>query len=218
MSEPILHVDHDHAHAHTPSTGNKRTDRLLAYSAILISILSLINSCHHGALIEQANSTGVKPLLTINGSNWKNNTATTWMAVRNSGTGPAIVHQFELYYKNENYKDFISILQKCCITDDFDSMTRLFQDGSSKLIHYEITPETVIVPREEVSLFEWEKENETRHIWRRLEKERVSRSIGARACYCSFNGECWSTDFTTSTHTKVESCKRASPQETNYSQ
>lgn len=195
----MIPEEHEHAHGH--KTGIPWLDLIIAGSAILISVVSLMVSIHHGKVMESlvdANTKMVEastlPILDFGVSNADEagNRVITFVLV-NQGVGPAVVEWTELRWRGKLITDLPAFMTECCGAPN----GWFTQNASGTTLPAGREIRMLTVPLNEL--------NQT--MWAKLDEE--GRHITARACYCSVLDECWVTDFKTTRPTRVTTCAAA---------
>jgi hypothetical protein len=196
---PMIPDEHEHAHAH--KTGIPWLDLIIAGSAILISVVSLMVSIHHGKVMESlvdANTKMVEastlPILDFGVSNADaTGKSVITFTLANQGVGPAIVEWTDLRWRGKPITNMPAFMTECCGTPN--GWFTQNADGATLPAGREINMLTV--PLTDLN----------RTMWGKLDQE--GRHITARACYCSVLDECWVTNFGAERPQKVTTCAAA---------
>src|SRR5947209_6310408 len=113
----IEHESHSHGH----HTGLPYVDLIVAGSAILISVVSLIVSIHHGRTMEKlvaANEKQVEastlPIIRFTTGNMDETVRAVHFDLRNGGTGPAIIEWFRIKWDGQPTNGPGDLLHRCC--------------------------------------------------------------------------------------------------------
>lgn len=196
---PMIPEEHEHAHHH--KTGIPWLDVIIAGSAILISVVSLIVSIHHGKVMESlvdANTKMVEastlPILDFGVSNAdETGKSVITFTLVNQGVGPAIVEWIDLRWRGKPIPDLPAFMAECC-----GPPNGWFTQNASG---------TTLPAGREIKMLTVPLTDLNRTMWARLDEE--GPNISARACYCSVLDECWVTDFKTTRPTRVTTCAAA---------
>ena len=183
--------DEAHGHHHH-GTGVRWVDLVIAGSAILISVVSLMVSIEHGRTMEklvEANAVQVRastlPILRFQHGNLDDRTGkpSIHFDLINGGTGPAVIEAFRLFYRDRPMARPGQLLDACCgRSSAHQAVWIINRVGGLTLPAGQSTP-PLTVPREE-----------TDHaVFAALDRRRYE--VSAKACYCSVLDECWITDF-----------------------
>ena len=82
-----------------------KTDRIIAFSAMSISLMTLVIFIYQTNLIREQNRLSVTPRLSFNEQELQNDTTTLIsFEMRNNGLGPAIVDSIAIIFHGERYK------------------------------------------------------------------------------------------------------------------
>ena len=202
---PIPAADsHTHNH-HLPLTGNSWLDKILPFSALAISLISLVVAIHHGTIMNEmakanakAAEASVWPFLTVDSGNYMNGNA-VYMNMKNVGVGPARLESFQLFYQGKAFGQFTDLLSACCMTSQSD------MQGIRKIMTGSTAP-SVIASKESASVYSWPQQKDKLDVWKKLDHLIQTNGFKLRGCYCSVFDQCWTTDFVTTHPTPVASC------------
>jgi len=200
-------VEHEQ-HAHHHNTGISWLDGILAGSAILISVVSLVVSVHHGRTMEnlvEANERQVKaatlPILRFTTGNFdiSKRLPAAHLDLTNGGTGPAIIEWLALQYKGQPIRGPESLLRACCGPGK-ESFSYIQNSASGQTLG----------AGQSLTLLEVPQEGNDPAIFKALAgTERYE--IRARACFCSVLEECSILDFEQRSPRPVKSCEAERP-------
>ena len=113
----------------------------------------------------------------------------------NSGVGPAMVENFEVFYRGKAVRSSHELMQLCCGYDPRKGFARdqpatgSYQSGT--------VPGTVIRPGESRAFFIYAQTATNTKAWTTLRDAVSNNTLTARACYCSVFDECWQDDIGT---------------------
>jgi hypothetical protein len=206
MSEPPVNTGADEVHAEPRKTGHHFLDLTIAFSAILISLISLGVAIHHGHVQQRLVAANSWPFLRFDFDNSRvpGGGQSVTYSIINSGVGPAVLKSFIVEYQGKRMRGFVELLQACCgMARDMD-LNKLIDSGFLG----ESRPIGVIRARDQVVLFKFLRKPENIALLDGIAamRERVK----FHACYCSIVGECWVSDLRSLDPQPVEACK-ASP-------
>lgn len=194
-----------HGHHHLPPTGISWLDKILPFSALAISVISIAVAVHHGEIMnemakanQRAAAASVWPSLILDtGRDFKNKVL--YLKLTNSGIGPARIESFQLFFNNKPMSDIGMLIKECC-SDKFPKTKFSIATTNST-----VAPNT-IGPKDVTTVFEWTSQPETNAAWLKLSQIAPSGKIQMRACYCSVFDQCWETNFQTSRPKPVAAC------------
>lgn len=201
MTEPPIHVRPEGVEPEPHKTGNRWVDLVLAGSAILISVVSLLIAVAHGRTQEKMVAAASWPVLFLDSGNRDDNGADVIaLAVRNNGAGPALLKSVSIAYGGKRYDNAYDLLIACCgwkyITTQSDQ--EIYKVATNRLSRSVIpaggSRAVLFVPLSTANA----------SIWKRLDQARFKFSFDA--CYCSVLGECWRSDLQGGEPTHVKSC------------
>lgn len=190
MSEPPIQVSPDGVEPAPHKTGSRWVDLVLAGSAILISVVSLLIGLANARTQEKMVAAASWPVLFLDSGNRDDSGADVIaLAVRNNGAGPALLKSVAITYGGKRYDNAYRVLLTCCgwkyISTRQDE--EVYKVATNRLSRSVIPPGGVRM----VMAVPLTKANAS--IWKRLDKERFK--FGFDACYCSVLGECWRSDL-----------------------
>lgn len=189
MEGPEVHAHHHHG------TGVRWVDMVLAGSAILISLISLVIAIGHGRVMEklvEENHRSVEastwPFLQLELSTTSDHgdrpdaSVTVAAQVSNHGNGPARIKSLQVLLDGKPVASPSKLLAACCMEKG-----KAVAQYESQLFNVD---GTVLAQRESQTLFSLAPRDETaRRINRKLSAA-IPR-IEIRSCYCSVFDECW---------------------------
>lgn len=197
-------IEHEQ-HAHVHSAGHGWADLVIAGCAILISVVSVAISIHHGHTMERLVETNEKqvkaatlPILRYESGNLdvQRRTPAVHFDISNGGTGPAIVEWLTLKWDGQNVNSANDLVRRCC------------EAGHNDVVRYTITNtvsgQTLAAGQTQTILY-IPPAGMPRALYTRLESE-ARFKVQAEACYCSVLDECWITNFEETRPRDVASC------------
>ncbi|HEU4626244.1 MAG TPA: hypothetical protein VFS52_15850 [Steroidobacteraceae bacterium] len=206
MSEPPVHTRADDVHAEPRKTGHRFLDLTIAFSAILISLISLGVAVHHGHVQQRLVAANSWPFLRFDFDNSRlaGGGQSVTYSIINSGVGPAVLKSFIVEYEGKRMHGFVELLQACC------GMSRDMDINGLLTVGFlgESRPVGVIRASDRVTLFRFFRTPENVALLDGIAAARDR--VKFRACYCSIVGECWVSDLRSLDPQPVAACK-ASP-------
>lgn len=202
---PPLRVTPEGVEAEPRKIGHRWLDLILAGSAILISVISLIVAIEHGHTMQQLVAANSWPLLQAGTSNITDaGKPVISIDLENVGVGPAVVKSFYMTYKGKRYDGGQSLLRECCGYSPAPAppgQRREFRPGDPIT---STTSRTVIRAGQTVSALRYELTDDNYEVWKRLNTERFK--VAYRACYCSVFDTCWQSDLSGIDPKEVKAC------------
>jgi hypothetical protein len=193
-----------HEHGHTPHhTGYRWLDISLALSAFFVSFVSLGVAIHHGRTMDKLVASNSYPNIDFDNGNRQDLQdgqglrPAVYVALVNTGIGPARVRAVEVSFDGKPVTDFHSLLAVCCTDASSATMqeARHFSSGD---------PRGGMIPAGKfLQLFAWPQPPADPR-WARLDA--VRRRVGIRVCYCSVFDECYVRDSGRREPERVEAC------------
>jgi hypothetical protein len=193
-----------HEHHHMPRTGISWLDKILPFSALAISVVSIGVAVHHGEIMnemakanERAAAASVWPSLVLDAG--QNDKQMQYLRIVNSGIGPAQLENFQIFFKNKPVSDIGMLIKECCIDD-------ISKANYAMRITYGTVAPNIMGPKDKSTVFEWTSTPETSAVWQKFGQLGQNGAFQLRACYCSVFDQCWETDFQTSRPKPVAAC------------
>jgi hypothetical protein len=180
-------MHYDHEPPHPRHTGHRWVDFVIAGSALLISVVSLVVAVRHGQTMEEMAHANAR-LVEANswpfvGAGVSRGDGSATIFIRNAGVGPAKVHWVEVKYDGVAQSSLPQLLAHCCgLPSAPGAKPRLSYENSlvanSVLRPGEVVPMVVLSRAQtDPAVFD--------AFYRRLLR------IGFRVCYCSVFDECF---------------------------
>ena len=196
----------DEHHGHARHTGLPWLDLVLAGSAVVVSVVSLVVSIGHGRTMEklvETNALQVRastlPILRFFHGNVEDDRIdrlNVHLDLLNGGTGPAMIQWLTLSSHGAVAADPVKLLEVCC----GDTGGRAARTALNNIA----TGQTLPAGKTSV-LFSLPRPSPSSPVWEIL-NARGRQEVRARACYCSVLDECWITDFGREAPRQVKTC------------
>ena len=184
-------------HSHPHKVGHRWIDMVLASTALMVSIASIIIAIQNESNMRRLVTANSWPYIALNQGNEKNGEAIIHFDVRNAGIGPAMLEKLVVTYDGKAVASTVELLKRCCASaGGLDAIHRVSIDDVQG---------RVLTPREEISFFAVSKSDTDGPIWATLNVERFK--LGMSACYSSVFGEHWITSFGRPDPVSVKSCE-----------
>jgi hypothetical protein len=187
-----MHFDVETPEPH--KTGHRWVDFVIAGSALLISVISLVVAIGHGEIMRQmaeANARLVKanswPFI---GAHMSVGEKAISLGIANEGVGPAKVRWVQVTYDGKPARSTLELLTRCC------GLT----PGGHVDYEYALLTNTVVRAGDTVDMITLRREPVNESIFKILRPN--ARRVGFRVCYCSVFDECFISDgLSLDTHT-----------------
>ena len=161
-----------------------KTDRIIAFSAMSISLMTLMIFIYQTNLIREQNRLSVTPRLSFNEQQLENDSTTLIsFEMRNNGLGPAIVDSIAILYQGKRYKA------------DYRSF---FSENTLDLYQYVKIPNTVltspgesVLAGERLPMFVAEVQNQYRQMLAKSRKDGELKAFDVEVYYSSIYQEQW---------------------------
>lgn len=201
-----MSIEPPESHAHGHKTGLPWLDIIVALSAVVISVVSLVVSIEHGRIMQRMVEQNGKlveastlPYLTFGASELDPQTGKDKLSLilKNGGVGPAVIGWFQLRLDGKALS-VPGFLHACC--------QAALPDHNAPIagLAYSTISSTVLPARETVSPLVLSSEaNPALYAALIKAQDRVS----VKACYCSVLGECWITGFQPGRPAPVAKCE-----------
>ncbi|MEJ6473653.1 hypothetical protein [Pseudoalteromonas piscicida] len=126
--------------------------------------------------------------------------ATIRVDIRNSGTGPAIIHYIKYEFDGENYDDVTELMDACCNLNAYQAALSDAQDEESSINYLKkfgwyvsSAPQKVLLADgDSFNIFTMPKSSFNRGLWDKIDEHKSA--FKAQACYCSILKQCYITD------------------------
>ncbi|HEY2048836.1 MAG TPA: hypothetical protein VGH03_05810 [Caulobacteraceae bacterium] len=179
-----MHFDVETPEPH--KTGHRWVDFVIAGSALLVSVVSLVVAIGHGETMRQmadANARLVKanswPFI---GAHMSVDEKGISLGIANEGVGPAKVRWVQVMYDGKPARSTVELLARCCGLTPAGHIDYVYSLSTNTVVRAGDTVDMITLRPEPVnqSVF-----NALRHNVRR---------VGFRTCYCSVFDECFISD------------------------
>src|SRR6185369_2643296 len=196
-----------HAHAHAHPTGRRWVDMVVAFSALMISVISLGVAIMHGHTMEEMAQANQK---LVSANSWPflsygagvvtvDGVPTADLHLVNAGVGPAKIESAELTWKGVAQRTDHDFLRACCNVDLMPG-----QYDSDVFLDY-------VMPAGQSVTFLRVKQSTDAAAFTALQIAMLSPNLKLVVCYCSIFDECWKADVTMAdlNPKRVEKCDAA---------
>lgn len=180
--------------------GHRWADLILAGSAILISVVSVVIAMHHSQVQEELVAANSWPFLRYEHGNTNDEGVSEInMEVRNVGVGPALLKTLRITYDGEPVLTRMDLLNRCCGYNLMSADERARTMIMSNPLH------SAVVPAGEGKVFLSLRKDSSPAIWEKLNQERWKLKL--EACYCSVLHACWRSDLSGLEPERVKQCE-----------
>lgn len=188
-----------HAHAH--KSGHGLIDTILALSALVLSVASMIIAIQNHHAMKELVTANSWPYLQHDFSNVGNNgDAVVLLSVANAGVGPALIEKFTVSYQGAPIKDTADLLRHCCVKDAGELQTL-----RAHLITGYMNGRA-IAAKDSANFLKMQKPDQEPLLkwWDALDRAR--RLVSTAVCYRSVLGDRWITTSDDFRPRQVDSC------------
>jgi hypothetical protein len=183
-------------HSHPHKLGHRWIDMVLASTALLVSIASIIIAVQNESNMRRLVTANSWPYIALNQGNEKDGEAMVHFDAKNAGIGPAMLEKLVVTYNGKPVATSAELVKLCCASaGGLDAIQRAAID---------VVQGRVFTPREETSFFSVRKTDVDGPMWEKLNVERFK--VGMSVCYSSVFGEHWITSFGKPNPVSVRSC------------
>jgi hypothetical protein len=183
-------------HSHPHKIGHRWIDIVLASSALVLSIASIILSIQNESNMRRLVTANSGPYIGLSHGNESNGEAIIHFDVRNAGIGPAVLEKLVVTYDGRPVRTAKELLEQCCTSaGGIDAIHR---------VSINVVEDQVLSPREDTAFFSLRKSDTEGAVWDKLNVERLK--IGMSACYSSVFGERWINSLGQPRPVSVKSC------------
>jgi hypothetical protein len=183
-------------HAHPHKVGHQWVDIVLASTALVLSIASIIIAVQNESNMRRLVTANSWPYIRLYHGNESGGETVIHFNVRNSGVGPATLEKLVITYEGQAVRTPIDLIQRCCASAGGAEAIRR--------VSINVVENQVVAPREDIAFFSVRKSDSEDAVWTKLEAERLK--IGMSACYSSVFGERWITSLGKPKPVSVASC------------
>lgn len=196
-------------------TGHRWLDMVVAFSALLISAVSIFVAYSSNQSMERITRASSWPFLQLGSGNASDDGAHELsFGVANVGTGPARLYTYEIQIDGQPLPPgthlMTRMLQACCNEEFTAATTRA--GGQVAAMGSEMSQpmsERFIAPNTEVLALRWPRTEENAALWAALDRARQTGRITVSACYCSVFDDCWLAQTRQFPPQEVASCDSA---------
>jgi hypothetical protein len=188
-------------HAHSHKSGHSLVDLLLALSALVLSIVSMIIAIQNHHAMKELVMANSWPYLRHESSNVGNSGgAEVNLGFTNAGIGPALIEKFTVSYQGKPIKNTPDLLLHCCVKDAGD-----LHASQANIITGEMNG-LAVSAKEAVTFLRMPKPGEgpLAEMWQKLDRARPH--VVTAVCYRSVLDDHWITTSNDFRPRQVESC------------
>ncbi|WP_163936344.1 hypothetical protein [Paraferrimonas sp. SM1919] len=174
-----------------------RLNLLIALCAILISLASFYATYMQASAAEKQVKAMTFPLMGFTHSNYDEAAKKPAIAftIKNSGSGPAIIHSAKLIYDGKPYNEVGNFMVACCnaeykayqsLFDKFNSTTISIEEGATltSVIN------NIVLPAQQDRVFFKLYDHQNSHdLWLKVNNERWK--LDVEFCYCTLLDDCF---------------------------
>jgi hypothetical protein len=184
-------------HSHPHKLGHRWIDMVLASTALLVSVASIIIAIQNESNMRRLVTANSWPYIALNQGNLKDGEAIVHFDARNAGIGPATLEKLVVTYDGKAVATWAELVKLCCSSaGGLEAIQRASID---------VVQGRVFAPREEISFFSVRKSDTNGPMWEKLNVERFK--LGMSVCYTSVFGEHWITSLGKPNPVSVKSCE-----------
>ncbi|MBD8880942.1 hypothetical protein IHE49_10640 [Rhodanobacter sp. 7MK24] len=188
-------------HAHSHKSGHSLVDLMLALSALVLSVVSMIIAIENHHAMKQLVMANSWPYLRHESSNvGSSGDAVALLGLTNAGVGPALIEKFTVSYQGTPIKTTTDLLRHCCVKDagDVTAMKANMITGSMN--------GRAVAARESAYFLQMKRPGEGPMLdhWKALDDAREH--VSAAVCYRSVLGDHWVTTSDDFRPRQVDSC------------
>jgi len=197
-------VPETEVHANHHRSGHRWVDLVLAASAMVVSIVSVVIAIRHGHTMERMAEANAR---LVAANSWPFLQYTTGnvgddgkpritLSVINAGVGPARVETLEVFWHGVPVASSRALLAACCGLEPGSGPTLPFSES--------LAAGRILRAGDSVKLLEVQPAAGTAAVWERLDHARMH--VKLRACFCSVFEDCWTSPLVGTRATPVASC------------
>lgn len=199
MDAPEIHAPHAHG-----GTGRRWLDLLVGWSALGVSLLSIVLAIKHGNTMEKLVEAQTWPHVRLDNSNTRDGRREISLVLRNAGSGPAKIQSVWATYQGKPVRSWPELLGACCSTVPGATVPQLVAQTDGALVSG--GPEgVVLLPGDAQLMLQLPLTPRNDTLWRRLDTERFQLKV--TVCYCSVFDECYLAQTGVRDHPHVARCE-----------
>lgn len=184
-------------HAHHHSVGHRWIDIVLAVSALLLSVASILIAIENDHAMKRLVTANSWPYVEPYHGNIDTSTgdAAVHFDIKNSGVGPAVIEKLVVTYDGQVVTGTSDLLQRCCALGPDDHVNRLINLAYG-----------VLAARETLTFLQIPMQNLAPESWKKLDAARLK--VGIQVCYSSVFDEHWISSVLETKARSVDSCDK----------
>lgn len=194
-------------------TGTRWLDMVVAFSALLISTVSIFVAYQSNQSMERLTRASAWPFIQIGSGNASDEgEPQLGFGISNVGTGPARIHTFDMQVDGHPLPPgghlLTRILTACCEAE-FNAATERAAGSQVGAMGQEMsTPVAArfLAPNGEIYAMIWPRTEQNAELWTALDRARQSGRITTTVCYCSVFDDCWVARSNSFPPQEVNSC------------
>ncbi len=196
MDAPEVHAPHVHGSGHW-------LDKIVAFAALLTSLVSIVVAVQHGRTMEKLVEAQSWPYVGLNSSNLVDDKRNVSLTLQSTGSGPARVRTLSVRYDGKPVGDWPELIRACCASRaDIDDATLLRETDGAMVTGGPVG--AVLLPGDKALILSLPRTSANQVLWEKLDDRRGKLEI--KGCYCSVFDECYATDFTRTGPHHVAQC------------
>lgn len=199
-------------------TGHRWLDMAVAFSALLISTVSIFVAQQSNQSMERLVRAGSWPFVQLGSGNVSDEgTRELAFGAENVGTGPARLYTYTVEFDGEPIPasgHLLTNLLRACCNEAFE--TTLAEVGSGGVLGDEVSSPVArrfLAPDADVIAMRWPQTEQNADLWEQLDHARQEGRIVTSVCYCSVFEECWIARSNAFPPEEVSSC--AAPEQSS---
>jgi len=176
-------------------TGDRLTDRVVAFSAVFISLCSFALAIHHGHTMERLVEANSRPFVQFETSNGQVRPSGELVrelsaTMSNPGAGAARIERFEIALDGHALSDWPEALRQL---KEEAAAKHVVPAGPMPAGHFSystVAPSYLRAGGEQVIL-RWARDESSGPLWDYVDSARQAGRFTLKACYCSIFEQCW---------------------------
>ncbi|MFL6257921.1 MAG: hypothetical protein ACJ74T_23170 [Pyrinomonadaceae bacterium] len=170
-------------------TRSDLTDRIMAVSAIVVALASLVVAVYEARTNREYQKVSVWPYVTQSNALVPGEPYTRNLA--NLGVGPALVKSFQVSVDGKPQRDWAEVSRA------------LTGQPNPDLVYFSVHSGSVLLPDKNVTLVKIPPGAAAQRFWEQAQTPRLS----IRVCYCSLYDDCWLSDPRADEPTPLANCR-----------
>lgn len=182
-------------------------DLAVSVAALVTSVSSIVIALQNSSSMDRLVAANSWPFPVLVNSNFENSVPEVSIALRNSGSGPAKIESFSIFYDGQPMQSWPDILRACCLAPGAGATEQDLIRATDGAVVSGQPAGQVLLPGDRATILKLRRTEGNEALWRELDAARFKMRFAV--CYCSVFDDCWTSTLATTRPTPVKVCPRA---------